>query len=569
MLRVDGFSRFTRGLVLIGFALLFGMLGLLLRNDALRDNFPLLVSAPPDFRRGTTVPEIAISATMFMFTIAWGYLLTGALHSHPALRLLILGLYEFNHGDFLGKWWAASTEPFVAVSGWASLVLLAGVFVARWRAPVRPALELPIIMGLVAWNQYLTHTRLIEAFRDGTGATFLSAVNSTVLNLTLFVMPFLLLTGLDIADFAQRTGTWVGQIARQRLVHWSLPLLLVAAIYVNAQDVLGDIQRQLAASGAASTAAVLAFGALIPLWSLAAWWIAWRVAPARDQISGTPDLVFEGVARWALPLVLLSGFVQLLTFPATSVALLLIALGVIPPEQAAGTYDALARALLDDNLLTGWQLAMRSLALILGVVLIRGHQAALGLYLLVFAAVSFWGTLTSEGRPLAWLAPLEGIEPPDAAWLALVTVVTALLAIRRQLTLDRCASLLTLAIILILIRQSEFIGNRFSPFFSFAGVGFVAFGIFWDAMTIGSWANVDSPALPRIGRVFLYIGYVLLTVTVINWALSLHDLGAIERLTGSVAMDGFRFIGKPFLYTIFAVALGPLLLLRQISAPQR
>jgi len=110
-------------------------------------------------------------------------------------------------------------------------------------------------------------------------------------------------------------------------------------------------------------------------------------------------------------------------------------------------------------------------------------------------------------------------------------------------------------LITALLRQTDFISNRFSPFFGSGGVWFIAFGLAWDALTIGAWANQSSAGLPRVSRIFLYLGYTLLTVTVVCWAVSAHDLTAVNRLTGEAALDGLQLYGRPMLYAIFAVTL--------------
>jgi hypothetical protein len=107
----------------------------------------------------------------------------------------------------------------------------------------------------------------------------------------------------------------------------------------------------------------------------------------------------------------------------------------------------------------------------------------------------------------------------------------------------------------VLLRQTDFISNRFSPFVASGGLGFIALGLVWDALTIGAWANVGSHGLPRVSRIFLYLGYVLMTVTVVNWAVASHDLEAVGRLTGDVGLVGLEAFGKPLLYTIFVLTL--------------
>lgn len=44
-------------------------------------------------------------------------------------------------------------------------------------------------------------------------------------------------------------------------------------------------------------------------------------------------------------------------------------------------------------------------------------------------------------------------------------------------------------------------------------------------------------------------------MAVVNWAVSIHDLTAISRLTGEAALDGLERYGRPMLYAIFAVTL--------------
>ncbi len=126
---------------------------------------------------------------------------------------------------------------------------------------------------------------------------------------------------------------------------------------------------------------------------------------------------------------------------------------------------------------------------------------------------------------------------------------------RRSFTTKRAATLLFLILSLGLLNQTNFIENPFSPFFAFAGIGFVAFGIAWDALTAGSWANVDSSRLPRTARIFLYVGYTLLTVTIINWALASHNLTEINRYTGGLAILGLDIFGVPYLYALFFTML--------------
>ena len=127
--------------------------------------------------------------------------------------------------------------------------------------------------------------------------------------------------------------------------------------------------------------------------------------------------------------------------------------------------------------------------------------------------------------------------------------------IRGRLTPQRVTRLVVLLLIVTLMRQRDFIENPFSPFFGFAGIAFIAFSLVWDIATSGSWTNEDSPRLPRISRVFLYLGSILLTATVLNWSVTIHDHDTIEKFKGGAALVGFDRFGKPLIYAAFAIAL--------------
>ncbi|MCL5994682.1 MAG: hypothetical protein M1546_01350 [Chloroflexi bacterium] len=75
------------------------------------------------------------------------------------------------------------------------------------------------------------------------------------------------------------------------------------------------------------------------------------------------------------------------------------------------------------------------------------------------------------------------------------------------------------------------------------------------SVTKGFWTNRSTPTLPRISRLFLYLGYVLFTVTLINWTLTSHDLERLGMFTGNLADVGFGRFGKPLLYAVLAATL--------------
>ncbi|MBO9345239.1 MAG: hypothetical protein J7601_05850, partial [Chloroflexi bacterium] len=201
-----------------------------------------------------------------------------------------------------------------------------------------------------------------------------------------------------------------------------------------------------------------------------------------------------------------------------------------------------------------WRLIFYALAVLAGIWQARRNRYALALYLTTFGLTSIWLELTETGQLLSGLN-WTGSVYVDFWWMLVFTIVATVWLIRRALTPERAAGLLLIVLISGLLRQTEFLDDRFAPLLGFAGIGFVAFCLAWDMLTIGNWANVDTPALPRVSRVFLYLGYVLFTVTIVNWALATRDLDTVSRITDDAALFGFDRFGKPILYALFLLVI--------------
>ena len=127
--------------------------------------------------------------------------------------------------------------------------------------------------------------------------------------------------------------------------------------------------------------------------------------------------------------------------------------------------------------------------------------------------------------------------------------------IRGRMTAARAQALLLVLAIVVLIGQAELLEDPFAPFVGFSGIAIIALGLVWDVLTFGPWVNRESAGLPRVSRLFIYIGYGLFGVTLINWSLTAHELSEIEFFTGGAALEGFSLFGTPLLYVVFGVVL--------------
>ncbi len=558
LIRLHGLTRAVRFQVLLGFLLLLGGVALLLFSDSLRVRFDLFSATLDIPGRGNLIPTALLPVSLLLMALAWSYALAGALHAHPLVGSVPLLLYVTTAASALVAAWDPSMQ-FLWL-GWGALGLVLAMFVTPRLRRLPADVAFVILLILVGVQYGLVQTQILV--QDRISGIGLGQINleSSIQSLQSLVLPFLLLVGMDIARFTQQASTWTVQVVRRRL---PTALVYVAGGGGGGRVVFGlGVGRGAGFADWGALATLLAYaGGLGALVGVALVWavVEGLARRGRDRIRpGDLGEQAEGVVLWV---VLARMFTALLAFglyhlqatvgsaaylavgQAQNLLLIAMALLSIAADWAASLFDTwlwiTAGSALGVGLVLAWQ---------------RPAWRAAGLYVAAYGVRELWLRLTDSGAPLAVLTWDDHLQV--RGWLLLVATVAALVwAVRRTLTPARAGGLLLLLMVLTLLEQTDFIENPFSPFFGFAGVGFVAFGIVWDALTAGSWANVETRALPRTGRIFLYIGYVLLTVTLINWMLATHDLDATGRFTGDAALLGLSALGKPLLYLFFPLVL--------------
>lgn len=550
LIDLRGLSRPTRALAWIGFVLLGLMLIAVLFNDFWRATSPLLTLTEPLPGRGRMLPIALLPATLFLLAVAWAFLLAGALRSHIAIRLGVLFVFLPAAGLWLSNSLASASiggfGPALAVSAVAALGVPVFFILAARRAP-RPAGEFLALLVLSALVFIPTQADDVASWRELGSPLMVAKIEATLGFLGYLILPLLLLVGVDIANFARQAAGWTMRIATERFPFWLEVAALAALLLLRLRFVIMETAERVAADGGAATALAYAgaFG-VIAVTGLA-WLLVTRipsVAPAQPSAASAAD----AGERLALPLIVASIGAQLITFAG-----LWLSLGLLPLLAVVGSLSG-AAGRFGSAAAAPWAFAVDVLAVLAAIYLSRRGQRGPALYLAIFGLLALWFELTAPGRPLAALT-WEGPQPTDFWLVVTLAVFAAVWALRRQLTEPRVAALLFAGVLTGLLRQTDFISSPFSPLFGFAGVGFLVFGLAWDALTAGSWANAETRGLPRTGRIFLYLGYVLLTVTAVNWAVTGHDLAAVGRLTGDVAIAGLNRFGRPMLYAVLVAAL--------------
>ncbi len=532
----------TIALGAVGLALLGGMVVVVLFNDLWRAGSELvpLTSSLATAGRGSTAPAAIVPATLFLMTAAWTFLLVGAFRSSRPAAAAAGVVYVA-----AASAWAGGSAPAV------TLLLAAPLYGLLGRRPEErsAALDFAVVFTLVASVHLLgQHRELADLERFGV-PVLLGQLELDVMALRGLVLPFLLLIGIEMAVLGYRASeSSVGLVqdrAPRAVLLGLLALLLGWRLYVDAAGAIAGIGLQPAAAlgylGAAG----------MPLAAAGAWAIA-RSGRRANAPEPTAEELLEATGRTVFPLIL--AFVAV---PLAASVLALAALGL--PAAGPGAFAhaaAVAGVDLAERLVAPWQALVLLASLALAIHWSRNGRPAAAGFLAAFALLNLWVEATAPGRPLAALG-WEG-DAEELWWVALFSATGVAWAVRGTLTDARLGALLVLAILVWLLRQTQFLDDPYTPFFfGYSGIGFIAFGILWDMLTRGTWANGSSAGLPRPGRLFLYIGYGLLTVTVVNWVVTTHDLLAVEQLTGGSAVAGLYRFGKPMIAAIVFATLFP------------
>lgn len=579
LLRLDGFSRLLHALVLLGFGAVAGMTGLLLTNDLLRTSFPLVLMRHVESGRGVFTPSILAPISLFVFSLAWSFLLVGAMHSHPVLRWgVFLGFLsvalawgiagisagtsslagaEDDLGGLLGTLW----EFFLAFLPLLLTAIILALYLVRSFFRARPYAEFLVIFILMALLMGVAQASAIRADQISGLLLGRQLLTANLMLVSSLVSPLLWLVGVDMALFALQVAAWGGRTAQKGLTPWILYGLLVVSLALRLWSAGQGFVLALSQDGWLRTVA----GYLGALVLTLVGWIAWKIAfkgQPKDEGSGDgfdrAATLGETVRRYAFPLILLLLLPGLLTTMVNAATTAMLGLGSLASLLFPPIYDwilssgniSLAISDVLNAAIFPWRFVFGLLCLAGGIWLMRRNSRLQAAYILALGGHLTWIMLTEVGWPLGflnWAGPIA-----VDLWLVVSAAGLAIWsAIKKRMTPTRASGLLFLVFIGGLRQQTDFISNPFNPLLASAGIGLVAFGMVWDALNIGFWANRDTPALPRQSRLFLYLGYILLTVTLINWAVTTHDQPQLSILSGVSALRGFQAFGAPLIYLLF------------------
>jgi hypothetical protein len=554
VLDLRGLGSPLRALVWLGFGLLLLVIIAILQGDLWRQTFPLVALTQGIPGRGSLVPTAVVPVTYFLLSLAWAYVLAGALRSRRLIRFGVLGIWLLNTFGGLISGGTVGILGY-ATSGLTLLAVPVSFAIFSFLKP-RRVLELLVMLALVTANNAVNQVQGMQTWQISGMPLMLMRLKFELFGLQSIIMPLLLLVGMDVAGFTVRAAGWVSGIVEERLPDRAPAVLLLALLAWRLWQTGEEAIGWLTAGPLDLQVAALVGGLAVLLLVGVAWWGVQALTPGEQEPPDREEV--EGVAaRLAPPVVLAYSATLAIAVVITAVAVAITVVAVLVPslvpvqERLVGLVGQVGK----NDTQWVWHLIVSAGTLTGAYLLARRGQFSGALFLAILGLLDLKNRLSSAGRPLDILTAAGPGNRADIWWVLLFAGLAVWWLLRRELTPRRASALAFVTLVTLLLRQTDFVSNRFSLFVGSGGLGFLAFGIVWDALTIGAWANEGSRGLPRVSRIFLYLGYVLMTVTVINWAVASHDLEEVGRLTGDLGLVGLEAFGKPLLYTIFVTTL--------------
>lgn len=537
--------RVARVMSLVGMVMVFLFIASILFNTALRSS-GTLEPLPLDSSgtRGIFVPSAAVPISFIAAILAWTLLITGALHVHVGVRWAILiGFLVFGlSSSFAGLLKAATTDRpellnlTIGVAVGAVILLVASfLLLPRLRLPLvlEFVLMLALVGGLFVLNLYVSAESSRLSTVDFVSGYLVPDVATTPRTL---ITPMLFLSGAEMINFGVSLTGWGAQSAQRYGTPRVIGALLIALLgllwfsFLTNNVLPGISTDQLQQWGGALLAGVV----LVPI-------TLWRARqPFSDRVP--LKLVVGLILGMILPQLFLIVVITLMTAYFTTTA--------SDPATLANMEHVNAPLIaLSSWLRSGLYLELAAAGIVIAFFALRRKRYTVVAFAMILAWTQFVWWFMENGRPLQeWRYQYQDMEP----WILLaLTALTVYWLIRRQLTPQRALALLGLAFFAWVLNFTDFLNNPLSLFFGFAGIFFTAFGLLWSVLTAGGkFANFDSLRFPRLNRIVLYLGYILLTLNITHWYSVTHNVEE-QVFNGDLTLTGLRIFGYTAAFLVF------------------
>jgi hypothetical protein len=539
-LRLQGLSFAELQLARAGLVTMVLLLGSLLFVGLWRQGtlLHLAIVEDPQF-----VPEGLVPVTLVAFFLALALIMWGAMDAAVSVRLVVAALYlttvavlgaptTFDVGD---SWMLKHGPTVLRVGYWAPFgaLLLSALLsrVHRWDRWLTAALRAVCLLGFVAMVVSLLgmHVAFSEAgFESGVQSTLHSGFTS----IDSFLIPLIFVAAVAVVDFATDVSTSVAEPMASTATRWAWLLkyavvgVIVVKLWVEVASERDYWTTYLTHQPRAVARTVLAI-ALLALVTA----VAHRMAapPADDAVDEMKEKLTLGGAFVTTAAGIVG--IALLGFAELVLAVTSDGWGI----EVANAYPV--------GPLSDWLPVIASIgALVVGFLLLRrgpsrlgrSRSSELGTGLLVLGAWNLPAGLIN-------LSDFSfGFSYPTVDVLVTLAVMAWLLA--RWSRVNAAEASLLVAVVLfswLVMSRGDYI-SFLGGLFGLPGTVVVVFGILYTLFSGSAFTSESSTRLPREARTLMFVGYLLLSVTILHWLEAIHSPPSDD-----VASSGFYYLGIP------------------------
>ena len=537
-LRLDGAGPVEQQLARAGLVLLFGLLGSVLVAGLWRGGDLVFVSELEG--RNVFVPETLLPVTLLSMAVGWFLFMWGSTLASPLVRVAGAFLFLVVNGAMgrpltaaIGDEVALRWGPVLARAGYVAvpaLLLLASIGTQRWRRAMRPI----VFVGLAASMAAVFGAQLwihVGSVRTGILNSVPVFLNGTIDGIARFLLPMVFLSVVALVEFAyavSEAAVSPALASRARTARLLLAGVLALKLWIVLARHLGEWATYLRDRPVAALRVLLTLGALVGL-ALLARRLHRGVRRGEDFERVKERVLFGGILVLALP-----SLVILLTFQLAQAIL-------VQTEWTPAYRFIIAVATEVESLFEYSRAVLWGLVALGGVFLwlrrsAKAWQRELALAMIVIGGWNIPNVIFSFLN----IRPGFGYAFLDLA--VSVAVAGVALATWRRLRTGPALALTALVLFSWLaVTQGDFIGIL-GGFLGFSTVVVVVFGVLFSLLADSALASGDGRRIPQGARLMLWVGYLTLSATILNWLQVSHA----EDLSGALTDVGFFGLGLPF-----------------------
>ncbi len=537
-LRLKGMSKPIRQVAIVGVSMLVLLLISVLFSERWRQGELLFLdtsSGRPEF-----LPVGVLPVTLVALAVAWIVLAIGALHGARWVRVLVALLFmattaslgqaaAFEIGDSLALKFGPEMirTAYFVVPG---LLILSCLIPGALSRRLRWAFLMLVSVAIAV--MFMTHLWVHLAFIDeGFDAHTAALVSGSVNDVRGLLTPLIFASGLLVIDFGLDVAKGIA-LSGRTLAARSVKVLLAGVVAAKLAVQLFPVSEWVTYIQRRPVSVVrtlLSVGAL----ALAGWWIS----RYRSNEEAT-DLNKER---------LLYGSSFMLSAP-TLLSMLVVSLGVFLTVQLSNSSGyQLVRDFPTTGVYQYGRIVMAAATVLLGLYLLRERPPGATPTTSAAARRQLGAGVLLIG---AWVLPSVVIEAldiqlgfHDGLFDILLTLAVAVFVGMRWARLTSLQAVTGLAIVLfswLVMTKGDWIsiGGRA---IGLPEVLIVVFGIGFSLLGDCQFTARSSRSLPQASRSLLWVGYLLLSVTIFHWFVVVHAVDDSEQL----ADVGYFYLGLP------------------------